>query len=103
MTPVAATSNSARVIYVHEQPVLPSIGHYVMISAGSRNGVHIGDQYTFVDQSTGREDEAPAPPVVAGIAQVVRVTPAASTVIIVGHTQPTIREGMPVRLSGRMP
>jgi hypothetical protein len=103
LTAVAATANTAKVIYVHEQPVLPSIGHYVMISAGSRNGVHVGDQYTFVDQSTGREDEAPAPPVVAGVAQVVRVTPTASTVIITGHVQPTIREGMPVRLSGRMP
>ena len=103
ISPVIATANTAKVIYVHGDPVLPSIGHYVMISAGSRNGVHIGDQYSFVDQSTGREDEAPAPPVIAGVAQVVRVTPGASTVIITGHIQPTIREGMPVRLSGRMP
>jgi hypothetical protein len=98
-----ATSSTAKVIYVHDDPVLPSIGHYLIISAGSKNGVHMGDQYAFVDEETGRDDARPAPPVTAGVAQVVRVTPYASTVIITGHVQPTIREGMPVRLTGRMP
>ena len=103
LSPVVSTSNSGKVIYVHDDPVLPSIGHYVVISGGAKKGVHMGDQYTFVDQSVGREDDRAAPPIVAGVGQVVRVTPDASTVIITGHIQPTIREGMPVRLSGRMP
>jgi LysM repeat protein len=103
LSPVTSTAYSGKVVYVHDDPVLPSIGHYVMVSGGSRNGVHMGDQYTFIDQEVGREDDRPAPPVIAGIGQVVRVTPSASTVIITGQVQPTIREGMPVRLSGRMP
>jgi hypothetical protein len=41
--------------------------------------------------------------VIAGIGQVVRVTPFATTTLIVRQTQPTIREGMPVRLTGKMP
>jgi hypothetical protein len=102
LSPVSA-GTSGQVIYVHDEPVLPSIGHYVMISPTAKNGVHVGDQYVFVDNSTGREDENPAPPVTAGLAQVVRVTPYGSTAIIVGHVQPTIRDGMPVRLTGRMP
>jgi hypothetical protein len=92
-----------KVIYVHDDPVLPSIGHYVMISSGARNGVHVGDEITFIDNSTGREETDPAPPVVAGIGQVVRVTQYAATTIIVRQTQPTIRDGMPVRLTGKMP
>jgi hypothetical protein len=103
LSPVTSTVNSGRVIYVHDDPVLPSIGHYVVISGGAKNGVHMGDQYTFVDESVGREDDRSAPPITAGAGQVVRVTPSASTVIITGQIQPTIREGMPVRLSGRMP
>jgi LysM repeat protein len=91
------------IVYVHEDPVLPSIGHYVMVSPASRSGVHVGDEITFFDNTTGRADKTKAPLVVAGVGQVVRVTPYASTVIIVRQTQPTIREGMPVQVTGKMP
>jgi hypothetical protein len=91
-----------RVIYVYGEPVLPSIGHYVLISPNSRDGVRVGDEITFVDNSTG-DNENRAPAVTAGIGQVVRVTPFATTTIIVRQAQPTIREGMPVRLTGKMP
>ena len=57
-----------KVVYVHNEPVLPSIGHYVIISASSRNGVEVGDEVTFIDNSTGRGDESPAPPTTAGSA-----------------------------------
>jgi LysM repeat protein len=92
-----------RVIYVHEEPVLPSIGHYVLISPNAKSGIHVGDEVTFIDNSTGRQDPTPAPAVIAAVGQVVRVTPYASTVIIVRQAQPTIRDGMPVRLTGTMP
>jgi hypothetical protein len=91
------------IVYVHEEPVLPSIGHYVFISTSAKSGVHVGDEVTFFDNTTGREDKTLAPPVVAGIGQVVRVTPYASTVMIVRQIQPTIRDGMPVQLTGKMP
>jgi hypothetical protein len=92
-----------RVIYIHGEPVLPSIGHYVLISPNAKSGVRVGDEITFIDNSTGRGDENPAPAVVAGVGQVVRVTPYATTAIIVRQVQPTIRDGMPVRLTGKMP
>ncbi|MGZ3464361.1 MAG: LysM peptidoglycan-binding domain-containing protein [Gemmatimonadaceae bacterium] len=91
------------IVYVHEDPVLPSIGHYVMVSPASKSGVHVGDEVTFFDNTAGRADKTKAPLVVAGVGQVVRVTPYASTVIIVRQTQPTIREGMPVQVTGKMP
>ena len=92
-----------KVIYVHNEPVLPSIGHYVIISPSSKNGLSIGDEITFIDNASGREDDSPAPPVVAAIGQVVRVTPYSATAIIIHQDQPTIRDGMPVRLTGKMP
>jgi hypothetical protein len=91
------------VVYIHGEPVLPSIGHYVLISTNAKSGVHVGDEITFIDNSTGREDENPAPAVIAAVGQVVRVTPYATTAIIVRQVQPTIRDGMPVRLTGKMP
>ena len=92
-----------KVVYVHDDPVLPSIGHYVLVSSSARNGVQVGDEISFIDNSTGREASDPAPPVIAGVGQVVRVTQFAATTIIIRQTQPTIREGMPVRLTGKMP
>ena len=91
------------VVYVHDDPVLPSIGHYVLVSLNARSGVRVGDQIAFIDNAVGANDQTAAPAVVAGMAQVVRVTPFAATVIIISQIQPTIREGMPVRLTGKMP
>jgi LysM repeat protein len=91
------------VIYVPDEPVLPSIGHYILISPNTKNNVSVGDEVTFIDNSVGPEDRSPAPPVIAGVGQVVRVTPYAATAIIVRQTQPTIRNGMPVRMTGKMP
>lgn len=94
---------AGRVVYVHNEPVLPTIGYYVLISPNSRSGIKVGDEVTFIDNSTGPQEDSHAPPVIAGVAQVVRVTPYATTAIIVRQTQPTIRDGMPVRLTGKMP
>jgi hypothetical protein len=94
---------AGKVLYVHQHPVLPSIGHYVVVSPASGSGIKVGDEFSFIDGSTGRRDSGAAPPVSAGVAQVVRVTPFAATAIIVSQTQPTIREGMAVRLTGKMP
>src|SRR2546423_1838984 len=95
-----AGGTRGKVIYVHDEPVLPSIGHYVLVSLSSKNGIKIGDEITFIDNSTGMDNETAAPPVVAGVGQGVRVTPYASIVLIVRQEQPTIRDGMTVRLTG---
>src|SRR3954471_19786097 len=44
-SPVAKGSRGT-VLYVHDEPVLPSIGHYVIVSLNAKNGVHIGDEVT---------------------------------------------------------
>ena len=98
-----AGGTRGRVIYVHEEPVLPSIGHYVLISLSAKNGVKVGDEITFIDNSTGRDNETAAPPVVAGVGQVVRTTRYAASVLIVRQNQPTIHDGMTVRLTGTTP
>ena len=82
--------------------MLPSIGHYVMFHPAPERDQR-RDEVTFIDNSTGREESDPAPPVIAGVGQVVRVTPFAATAIIVRQAQPTIRDGMPVRMTGKMP
>jgi hypothetical protein len=98
LTPVAGGPRG-EVIYLEGGPVLPSIGHYVLISPNAKSGIKVGDEVSFIDNRTGVNSDTEAPPVVAGIGQVVRVTPYATSVIIVRQVQPTIREGMWVRVT----
>lgn len=102
LSPVAGGIRGT-VLYVYNEPVLPTIGYYVLISPNSKTGIQVGDEVTFIDNTSGPDEQNHAPPVIAGVAQVVRVTRYATTVIIVKQTQPTIRDGMPVRLTGKMP
>jgi hypothetical protein len=100
--PVAVPPGPAeRVIYIANDPVLPSLQNYVMLSAKSANGVRVGDQFTLIDDSV--DPRHPAPAVPAAIGEVVRVTPYAVTVIVVDHEQPRIYPGMLARLSARAP
>jgi hypothetical protein len=98
LTPVVAGARGT-VIYLDGDPILPSIGHYVLITPNAKSGIKIGDEVSFIDDLTGRNSDIEAPPVVAAIGQVVRVTRYAASVIIVRQVQPTIREGMAVRVT----
>lgn len=91
---------TAHVLWVHENPVLPSVQSYVVLSPEGGSGVKVGDQFTLIDASV--DPTHPAPPVPAATAQVVRVTPYAVTAIVIGHEQPTIRAGMPARLTATL-
>ncbi len=94
---------SGKVLLVHQDPVLASVQHYVLLSPTSSNGVSVGDEFSLISDTMGRDDPTPAPSISAAIVQVVKVTPYASTAIILGHTQPVIKEGMPVRMTAKMP
>ncbi len=98
-TPVT-NGGTAHVLWVHENPVLPSVQSYVVLSAEPGSIVRVGDQFTLMDATV--DPTHPAPPVQAAVAQVVRVTPYAITAIVVDHDQPTIRAGMPARLTATL-
>jgi LysM repeat protein len=101
MTPAPVSdSRTAHVIWVHEDPVLASTQSYVVLTREAGADIHVGDQFTLMDATV--DEKHPAPPVPAGRAQVVRVTPYALTALVVEHTQPTIRAGMPATLTARM-
>jgi hypothetical protein len=96
-----APGPTERVIYIMNDPVLPSLQSYVIITANSASGVRVGDQFTLMDDTV--DPRYPAPPVPAAVAEVVRVTPKGVTAIIVDQEQPKIYAGMPARLTARAP
>src|SRR5687768_5910490 len=95
-----SNGRSAHVLWVHNDPVLPTLQSYVVLSKEAGNDVAVGDQFTLLDATV--DPSHPAPAVPAAVAQVVRVTPYAITALVVDHDQPTVRAGMPARLTARM-
>lgn len=101
--PVAGTYPvSAKLLWVQGSPRLPSVQSYVILGAGESAGVRLGDQFTLFDD--GQFSDRPAAALTAtATVTVVRVTPYATTGMVVHQTQPEIRAGMPSRLTARMP
>jgi hypothetical protein len=91
---------TAHVLWVHENPVLPSMQSYVVLSREPGAEIKVGDQFTLMDATV--DESHPAPSVPAARAQVVRVTPYALTALVVDHDQPTIKAGMPATLTARL-
>lgn len=95
------TSNS--VIWVHGDPVLPSLQHFVILGSSESPAIAIGDIYALVDDHKATESKPALPADDIAYAQVVRVTPFAATAIIVRQIQPAIRAGMLARRIARIP
>ncbi|MCR4341938.1 MAG: LysM peptidoglycan-binding domain-containing protein [Gemmatimonadaceae bacterium] len=91
-----------RIVWVHNDPVLPSLQHYVFLDV-PRGAARVGDRFTLIDQTRRGAADSTRPPEPAALAQVVRVTPYAATAIIVDQELPTISIGMRARLSARVP
>lgn len=90
--------------WVFGEPVLPSLQHYLILGATSKDGLQVGDELLLYRPRPKREEHQPQdPPVAIGKAQVVRSTLYGVTAVIIGQVQPSIEEGMPARVIARMP
>jgi hypothetical protein len=93
----------AKVRWVVNEPVLPSVQSYIVIDASSRT-VRVGDEFTlFEPRRRGVEGEPTLPETPIGVAQVVRATPRGATAIILRQQYPAIRAGASARLSAKTP
>jgi LysM repeat protein len=91
-----------RIIWIHNDPVLPSLQHYVFLDVAP-GAARVGDRFLLIDQTRRGAADSTKPPEPAALAQVVRVTPFAATAIVVDQELPTISIGMRARLSERVP
>lgn len=91
------------VLWVSSNPVLPSLGYYVVLTPTEADGVRLGDQFSIIrprmrNEATGlwlpEQDIATT--------QVVRVGPKSVTAVVIAQTMPAIMAGDAVRLTARM-
>lgn len=95
----------ASVRWISEQPVLPSVQSYLVLDATADQGVKPGDEFSLFRPRIGATLEAPVarPELLIGKAEVIRVTPFGTTVLLTHVDQPKIEMGTKARLSAKMP
>jgi hypothetical protein len=94
---------TARIQWMRGDPVLAWVQQYVVLDASARDGIRLGDRFTFVRGRVRGPGNVMLPEEQIAEAQVIRVTDRAVTAIVVAQTHPAIREGTLARLTGRMP
>ena len=93
---------TGHVIWVQSQPLLPTIGDYVVFDSNALDGVVTGDQMTLVrDGGVDAKGEKRADDVL-GVAQVLRVTPFGSSAIIIRVWDSGVSTGTAGRLTAKM-
>lgn len=94
---------NAKVIWLQDKPVLPSLQRYLVLDAAAKDGVRLGDQFTILKRSHEDDRGERIPEIPIAVAQVVRVTPYGTTAIIIGHEQPAVKKGAAARVTAKMP
>ena len=94
---------TAHIRWMRNDPVLASIQQYVVLSASDRDGIRLGDRFTFLRPRTRVSGDVVLPEEEIALGQVIRVTDRAVTAIVVSQRHPAIQEGTLARLTGRMP
>jgi len=98
-------ANGARtsVVWVAGAPVLPSLQAYLVLEGSTAAGMRAGDQVTLYRERRTTVDGIVLPESDIAVAQIVRVTPQASTAIVIDQTYGAIREGTAGRVTAKMP
>jgi LysM repeat protein len=90
--------------WIVDEPVLPPLENYLVLTLTSRDGMKIGDELELFKPREKSNDvgEPSLPEIHVGTAQVVRVTPLGSTVRITQLEQPKVDKGTRVRVTKKM-
>jgi hypothetical protein len=89
--------------YMYGNPVLPPVGHQIIFTAGSAEGLVPGDQLTL-QRANGRDaNGAVLPAEEIATARVTRVTPWGASAIIIGQSDGGVTTGMAARVTAKMP
>jgi LysM repeat protein len=94
---------ATRVSWLAYNPILPGSGSYMVLAAGSKDGLTPGDQVTLLRDRGTDSNGADLPPEEVAVAQVTRVTPYGAGAIILRTLQVGVTSGMRARVTAKMP
>ncbi len=90
-------------IWMYDDPVIPTIGQYVILSAGGPEGLVPGDQVTLQRDLGNDADGKPLPPDDVAVLRVTRVTNWGASAMMIGQTDGGVANGMVGRVTAKMP
>jgi LysM repeat protein len=94
---------ATRVTWINYDPVLPGSGTYIILGAGSNDGLTPGDQVTLM-RNRGEDSKGVAlPDEEVAVAQITRVTPQGAAATILRTLQVGVTLGMKARVTAKMP
>lgn len=91
------------IAYMYGNPVLPPVGHQIILHAGSGDGLVPGDQLTLQREMGVDSRGVALPPQDVATVQLTRVTAWGASAIIIGQTDGGIVTGMQARVTAKMP
>jgi LysM repeat protein len=94
---------ATKLIWIYQDPVLPSVGHHLIFAAGEGDGLVPGDQITVQREMGADAKGVPLPPEDIAVAQVTRVTAQGTSAIIIGVTDGGLLKGQAARVTAKMP
>ena len=94
---------TTHLVWLYNNPVLPTRGQYFVLAAGSKAGLTPGDQITLLRNRGLDEKGVALPDEEIAVAQITRVTPWGASAIVVNQNQVGINIGMQARVTAKMP
>ncbi len=91
------------VLWLHAEPVVPSMGQQLILAAGASDGLVAGDQVTLQLEMGTDAQGVPLPPVEVAVVQVTKVTTWGASAILIAQTEGEVRPGMAGRVTAKMP
>lgn len=93
----------AELLWMQDNPVMPSVGQYMLLAASAKDGIVPGDQIT-IQRDMGVDDKGvPLPPEEVAVLQVTRVTTWGASAILISQTDGVVTTGMTGRVTAKMP
>jgi hypothetical protein len=102
-TPVR-NGREGEVRWVADEPVLPGVDYFILLSLTATDGVKAGDEVELFQarKKAVEEGEYATPEIKVGRAQIVRVTPFGASARITRLDQPRVQKGTGVRIIAKM-
>jgi hypothetical protein len=93
-----------QVTWVADDPVLPAVNYFMILSLSSKDGMKPGDEVEIYQPGKKAQEEGDfaTPETRVGRAQIIRVTPQGSTAMILQLEQPKVSKGTKVRVVAKM-
>ncbi len=91
------------VLWLYNEPLVPSLGQSLILSSGTADGLVTGDQVTLQQEAGTDAEGVPLPPTEVAVLQITRVTTWGASAILIAQTEGAIMPGMAGRVSAKMP